>query len=54
MQMKNDFPVNKQSKKCNQSKTLNPVKILLTNQALRYKIIDYILVDKNKKIKLER
>jgi hypothetical protein len=26
MQMKNDFPIIKQSRTCNQSKTLNPIK----------------------------
>jgi hypothetical protein len=54
MQMKKDFPINKQSRKCNQSKTLNPIKILLINQALRCEIKDYILVDKNQKVKLEK
>jgi hypothetical protein len=54
MQMKNDFPVNKQSRKYNQSKTLNPIKRLLINQALRCEIKDYILVDKNQKVKLEK
>jgi hypothetical protein len=54
MQMKKDFPISKQSKKYNQSKTLNPIKRLLINQVLRCKIKDYILVDKNQKVKLEK
>jgi hypothetical protein len=54
MQMKKDFPINKRSRKCNQSKNLNLIKILLIKQALRWKIRDYILVDKNQKVKLEK
>jgi hypothetical protein len=53
MQMKNDFPINKESKKCNQSKTLDPIKRLLINQALICKIRDYILVDKNQEVKMK-
>jgi hypothetical protein len=54
MQMKNDFPIINQSRTCNQSKTSNPIKRLLIQQALRYEIRDYTLVDKNKKQKLEK
>ena len=54
MIMNQDFPITKQSRKYNQSKTLNPIERLLINQALICKIGDYILVDKNQKVKLEK
>jgi hypothetical protein len=54
MKMKNDFPIIKQSKTCNQSKNSYRIKRHLIEQALRYEIRDYTLVDKNQKQKLER